>query len=74
MSQTSTESDKFRPGMTIRILEGPFKDFRGRVIEVNPSTQRVKTAVNFYGKAIQSEFGYYQIAPDPYTYLRKIIR
>jgi len=76
MSQTpfNKESNVFRPGITVRIQEGPFKDFLGKIIEVDQSTQRVKTAVNFFGKEIQSEFNYSQITPDPHTYYRRIIR
>ncbi len=50
--------------MQIRILQGPFKDFRGKIKEVDQSEQRVKVAVNFFGREVMAEFSFTQIARE----------
>ncbi len=55
------ENHDFTPGMKVRILEGAFKEFRGKILENDISGQRVKVAVNFFGKEREAEFTYSQI-------------
>ena len=35
------EGNNFKPGMRVRILEGAFKEFRGKILENDQTTQRV---------------------------------
>lgn len=58
------EDPNFKPGMRVRILEGPFKEFRGKIIEIDQAAQTVKVSVNFFGKDREAGFEYTQIAPD----------
>jgi transcriptional antiterminator NusG len=63
-SHSAKENFFFKPGMNVRILEGPFKEFRGKIKAVNQATKKVTTIVNFFGKDVQAEFDYTQIAPE----------
>ena len=56
------EGNDFKPGMKVRILEGAFKGFRGKILENDQSTQKVIVAVNFFGKEQDVEFTYSLIA------------
>lgn len=58
------EDNNLRPGMKVRILVGPFKEFRGKIKEVDQTAQKVITAVNFFGKDVEAEFDYSQIVLD----------
>jgi len=62
---SSGKAGDFAPEMKVRILEGPFKDFRGTITKINPSTHKIDIAVNFFGKEIQAEFDDSQIAREP---------
>jgi transcription termination/antitermination protein NusG len=66
MSPATDENESLglKPGMTVRILEGPFKDFRGIITEINPNSLRLKTKVNFFGKEIDATFNYSQVVPE----------
>jgi transcription antitermination factor NusG len=59
------EYNSFQPGMKVRILVGPFKEFRGKILAVNQTAQSVKIAINFFGvREVDAEYDYSQIAPD----------
>ncbi len=58
----SPKKEEFQPGMKVRILEGPFKEFNGIVREVNHSTGRAVVAVNVFGREVVEEFGFSQMA------------
>jgi transcription antitermination factor NusG len=66
MSTTKDENQNnlLKPGMRVCILEGPYKEFRGFIREINPNTQQVKVMINFFGKEIPAEFTYSQVVPD----------
>jgi len=57
-------NDNFKPGMNVRILGGPFKEFRGKISEVNQTVQKARITVNFFGKEMQADLNYSQIAHE----------
>lgn len=60
----SSKGHEFKPGTHVRILDGPFNDFRGNITEVDPSREHVKVAVNFFGREIMVVLSYNQIAQE----------
>ncbi len=58
----STNEDQFQPGITVRILEGPFKDFIGKIQQVDQSKKRAVIAVNFFIREVTAELSYSQMA------------
>jgi transcriptional antiterminator NusG len=52
---------KFREGDSIKVTEGPFKDFLGTVQEVNDAQGKVKVLVSFFGSETPLELDYVQI-------------
>lgn len=51
----------FSPGELVKIVEGPFKDFDGKVIEVDASKGLVKIAVNMFGRETPVELDTLQV-------------
>jgi transcriptional antiterminator NusG len=48
-------------GDTVRIVEGPFQDFEGRIDEVNQEKGRVKVLVSFFGRETAVELDFLQV-------------
>ena len=53
---------KFRVDDSVKINEGPFRDFIGKVFEVNDDQGKVKVLVNFLGKETPVELDFIQIS------------
>jgi len=51
----------FKKGDQIKIKEGPFENFEGRVEEVNSQKGTVKVIVTVFGRATELELEYWQI-------------
>ncbi|MEA3485370.1 MAG: KOW motif-containing protein [Candidatus Aerophobetes bacterium] len=51
----------FEIGESICIREGPFANFEGRVIEVNPHQQRLKVLVSIFGRETPVEIEYIHV-------------
>jgi transcriptional antiterminator NusG len=51
----------FEIGESIRIREGPFANFEGRVTEVNPHQQRLKVLVSIFGRETPVEIEYIHV-------------
>jgi transcriptional antiterminator NusG len=49
------------PGDSVKIMDGPFKDFDGRISEVNDAKGTVKVLVNVFGRETPVELDYLQI-------------
>lgn len=59
--ETSKETPKvaWQKGDNIRVIEGPFSDFAGRIEEVNIERERIKVLINIFGRdtPVELEFG-----------------
>ncbi|MBE0478309.1 transcription termination/antitermination factor NusG [Candidatus Aerophobetes bacterium] len=51
----------FEVGETIRISSGPFTNFQGEIIEVNPQQQRLKVLVSIFGRETPVELEYVNV-------------
>lgn len=48
-------------GETVRIIQGPFENFLGRVIAVDKERQKIKLIVNLMGKDAPTELDFFQV-------------
>lgn len=53
-------SVSFQLGDTVRIIDGPFADFRGEVDEVNNEKGKIKVLVSFFGRETPVELDFLQ--------------
>lgn len=53
---------QYEMGETVRVKEGPFADFSGEVIEINPDQLKVKVLVNIFGRETPVELEFAQVA------------
>lgn len=53
---------KFSTGDSIKIIEGPFRDFLGKVEEVNDEQGKVKVLVSFFGQETPVELDFTQVS------------
>ena len=51
----------FKPGERIRIVDGPFNDFRGTVSEIDMERAKVRVMVNFFGRDTPVELDFLQV-------------
>ncbi len=51
----------FRPGERVRIVDGPFNDFRGTVSEIDMERAKVRVMVNFFGRETPVELDFLQV-------------
>jgi transcriptional antiterminator NusG len=60
----TTEAPKvklaFQAGDTVRIIDGPFADFRGVIDEVNNEKEKIKVLVSFFGRETPVELHFLQ--------------
>lgn len=52
---------KFNVGDSVKIMEGPFRDFLGKVDEVNEDQGKVKVLVSFFGRETNVELDFIQV-------------
>jgi transcription termination/antitermination protein NusG len=52
---------KFDRGETVKITDGPFKDFTGAVDEINDDRSTLRVMVTIFGRATPVELDFYQI-------------
>ncbi len=55
------KDDEFKPGVCVRILEGPFTDFRGTIKEIDTLKEKAVVTINFFSKEVSAEFSFSQI-------------
>jgi transcriptional antiterminator NusG len=53
----------FRPGERVRIVDGPFEDFYGKVAEIDMERATVRVMVNFFGRETPVELDFLQVEP-----------
>lgn len=51
----------YRPGERVRIVDGPFNDFRGTVSEIDMERSKVRVMVNFFGRETPVELDFLQV-------------
>ena len=51
----------FRMGERVRIVDGPFHDFRGTVAEIDMERTKVRVMVNFFGRETPVELDFLQV-------------
>lgn len=51
----------FKPGERVRIIDGPFNDFRGTVDEIDMERAKVRVMVNFFGRETPVELDFLQV-------------
>jgi len=51
----------FKPGERVRIVDGPFNDFRGTVSEIDMERAKVRVMVNFFGRETPVELDFLQV-------------
>jgi transcriptional antiterminator NusG len=61
--ETSKEAPKvtWNKGDAIRVIEGPFSDFAGRIEEVNADRERLKVLINIFGRDTPVELEFAQV-------------
>jgi len=51
----------YKPGETVRIIDGPFNDFHGTVDEIDMDRSKVRVMVNFFGRSTPVELDFLQV-------------
>jgi transcriptional antiterminator NusG len=51
----------FKSGERVRIVDGPFNDFRGTVAEIDMERAKVRVRVNFFGRETPVELDFLQV-------------
>ena len=51
----------FKQGERVRIIDGPFNDFRGTVDEIDMGRAKVRVMVNFFGRETPVELDFLQV-------------
>lgn len=61
--ETSKEAPKvnWNKGDAIRVIEGPFSDFSGKIEEVNADREKLKVLINIFGRDTPVELDFTQV-------------
>ena len=51
----------FQRGDKVRVIDGPFVNFQGMVVDINPERGRMKVVVPVFGRPTPVELEYYQV-------------
>mgnify|MGYP005812806101 CR=1 FL=1 len=51
----------YKTGDRVRIIDGPFNDFRGTVSEINMERSKIRVMVNFFGRETPVELDFLQV-------------
>ncbi len=60
-AEAPTVKVTFRPGDRVRIIDGPFNDFRGTVSEIDMERAKVRVMVSFFGRETPVELDFLQV-------------
>lgn len=61
MEADALTEENFIVGETVRIIDGPFKNFDGVIEQVNASQQRLKVIVKIFGRKTPLDLSNYQV-------------
>ena len=50
-------------GDRVKVVEGPFYDFEGTIVEVRPSEEKARVSISIFGRAETIELNFSQIKP-----------
>ncbi len=53
---------EYQVGESVRVKEGPFADFSGQVVELNPDHMKLKVLVNIFGRETPVELDFSQVS------------
>jgi transcriptional antiterminator NusG len=59
-----TQKLTFEKGETVRVVDGPFKDFSGAVEEINYEKSKLRVSVVIFGRATPVELDFSQIEKE----------
>jgi transcriptional antiterminator NusG len=66
--QTSAERPRpkvnFERGESVRIVDGPFANFSGKVDEINPERNTLRVLVTIFGRSTPVELDFLQVSKD----------
>jgi len=54
---------KFKQGDSVKVLAGPFKDFLGKVEDINEDQGKAKVLISSFGREVPVEFDLSQLSP-----------
>jgi len=60
-AEAPTVKVSFKVGERVRIVDGPFNDFRGNVAEIDMERTKVRVMVNFFGRETPVELDFLQV-------------
>nr|WP_236688102.1 transcription termination/antitermination protein NusG [Flexilinea flocculi] len=60
-SEAPVVSVTYKIGERVRIVDGPFNDFRGTVSEIDQEKSKVRVMVNFFGRETPVELDFLQV-------------
>ena len=60
-AEAPTVKVSFKVGERVRIVDGPFNDFRGNVSEIDMERTKVRVMVNFFGRETPVELDFLQV-------------
>ena len=60
-AETPVVKVTFKVGERVRIVDGPFNDFRGNVSEIDMERTKVRVMVNFFGRETPVELDFLQV-------------
>ncbi len=60
-SETPRIKVTFEPGQRVRIIDGPFRDFTGKVAAIDMERAKVRVLVNFFGRETPVELDFLQV-------------
>ena len=60
-SEAPTYKVTYKAGDRVRIIDGPFNDFRGTVDEIDMERSKIRVMVNFFGRETPVELDFLQV-------------